>query len=91
MDSSEDNSVTANFVPPPLDPITQGELLIKENLTLPNGAVYTGQMKMVRRSSISYSSEMSDKQVLTKHGHGKQIWPDGAEYEGEWRNGMAHG
>ena len=26
-----------------------------------------------------------------KHGKGVQIWPDGAKYEGEWRNNMAEG
>jgi hypothetical protein len=26
-----------------------------------------------------------------RHGHGVQIWPDGAKYEGSWENGKANG
>lgn len=26
-----------------------------------------------------------------RHGYGVQIWPDGAKYEGKWRNNKAHG
>lgn len=29
--------------------------------------------------------------LWTKHGKGKQIWKDGAVYEGDWRNDMAEG
>lgn len=29
--------------------------------------------------------------IYIKHGKGVQIWPDGATYDGEWRNGMAEG
>ena len=26
-----------------------------------------------------------------RHGNGTQIWPDGAKYEGSWKNNKAHG
>jgi hypothetical protein len=26
-----------------------------------------------------------------RHGYGIQVWPDGAKYEGYWRDNMAHG
>ena len=26
-----------------------------------------------------------------RHGHGVQVWPDGARYEGTWENGKATG
>ena len=26
-----------------------------------------------------------------RHGQGTQVWPDGARYEGEWRNNQANG
>jgi hypothetical protein len=27
----------------------------------------------------------------TRWGYGTQIWPDGAKYEGYWKNNKAHG
>jgi hypothetical protein len=47
-----------------------------------DGAIYSGQMKQVTAHN---------KVILVKHGKGKQVWPDGVEYEGDWRNGMAEG
>ena len=32
-----------------------------------------------------------DKQIKVQHGKGKQHWVDGADYEGEWRNGILQG
>ena len=26
-----------------------------------------------------------------KQGKGRQLWPDGARYEGDWKNGKCHG
>ena len=31
------------------------------------------------------------KDGKTRHGYGVQIWPDGAKYEGNWRDGLQHG
>jgi hypothetical protein len=47
-----------------------------------DGAIYTGQMKKVMEDGV---------EVFVKHGRGMQKWPDGAKYEGDWRDGMAQG
>eukprot|EP00923_Selenidium_pygospionis_P048799 GHVN01083842.1.p4 GENE.GHVN01083842.1~~GHVN01083842.1.p4 ORF type:complete len:139 (+),score=18.71 GHVN01083842.1:171-587(+) len=38
--------------------------------------------------SVIYTGQWKGRR---KHGHGVQKWPDGAEFDGEWLNGMAHG
>jgi|APSaa5957512535_1039671.scaffolds.fasta_scaffold136095_2 hypothetical protein len=56
-----------------------------ENVTsheMPDGALYTGHMKKVTEGG---------EIILVKHGRGVQQWPDGAKYEGDWRDGMAQG
>lgn len=52
------------------------QIITVENLVMPDGTIYSGQLK---------------KLSLVKHGFGKQIWKDGAKYEGEWREGKANG
>lgn len=32
-----------------------------------------------------------NKQANVKEGYGKQIWPDGSMYEGQWRSDKANG
>ena len=44
-----------------------------------DGAIYTGQMKIIVKEN---------KTLKIQHGRGKQIWTDGATYEGDWRNGI---
>ncbi len=51
-------------------------LEFREEVVFPDGAVYKGQLKVG-----------SD----TRHGFGIQVWPDGAKYEGHWRNNVASG
>jgi len=34
---------------------------------------------------------LSNSKVYIKHGKGTQTWPDGAKYDGDWRNGKAEG
>jgi len=52
------------------------------NHEMPDGALYTGHMKRVQEGG---------ENILVKHGRGTQQWPDGAKYEGDWRDGMAQG
>ena len=47
-----------------------------------DGAIYTGQMKVIVKEN---------KTLKIQHGKGKQIWSDGANYEGDWRNGILQG
>lgn len=42
------------------------------DLLMPDGSSYTGQIS---------------KTTHLKHGKGNQIWPDGAQYVGDWENG----
>ncbi|CDW72832.1 UNKNOWN [Stylonychia lemnae] len=51
-----------------------------EEITLIDQSLYTGYMK---KAPNGYE--------VVKHGKGKQVWKDGAKYEGEWRDGKANG
>jgi hypothetical protein len=50
-------------------------LEFKEDIVFENGTQYKGQ---VRNGVI-------------RHGYGVQVWPDGARYEGFWKDGVASG
>lgn len=50
-------------------------LEFKQDIIFENGTQYKGQ---VRNGTI-------------RHGYGVQVWPDGARYEGFWKDGVAHG
>ena len=61
-------------------------------------SIYTGQVRRILNSyGISTPNQNSTLTNTTagfeviKHGVGKQIWKDGAKYEGEWINGKACG
>lgn len=51
-------------------------LEFREEVVFPDGAVYKGQLKVG---------------TDIRHGFGIQVWPDGAKYEGNWRNNVASG
>lgn len=50
-------------------------LVYKEEIVFEDGTVYKGQCK----------------QGTKRHGFGIQVWPDGARYEGYWKDGVACG
>ena len=52
------------------------ELEFKEELQFADGTVYKGQVK---------------KGTAVREGYGVQHWPDGARYEGYWKEGHQHG
>ncbi|MCI5123013.1 MAG: hypothetical protein D3925_00680 [Candidatus Electrothrix sp. AR5] len=52
----------------------------KRTLTMTN--------KSIHHSKEEYIVELSDNK---RHGHGLCIYPDGGQYEGEWRNDKRHG
>lgn len=60
-------------------PVDDKEVVTQTDYKMKDGAVYSGQMKHV------------NDEVYVKHGKGKQIWKDGAFFDGEWRNGVASG
>ena len=62
------------------EPVDEREVTMVRDHEMQDGAIYTGQMKKVIEDGI---------EVLVKHGRGVQKWPDGAKYEGDWRDGMA--
>jgi len=67
-----------------IEPIDESEVEHKINFEVGEGAHYTGQMKQAYDHG-------SNNVTWIKHGKGQQVWPDGAKYDGEWRNGMAEG
>lgn len=67
-----------------IDKIDENEVEYKTNYEVGDGASFTGQMK---KSLMDENGAM----IFIKHGKGVQIWPDGATYDGDWRDGMAEG
>ena len=63
-------------------PVDPKEVLYKTDYKMNDDAVYSGQMKPVK---------VNGKDDFVKHGKGKQKWPDGAFFDGEWRNDKASG
>ena len=68
--------------------------MYKTDHSLGENIYYTGQLReMLPNEAISgvdRNTESSTAQFV-QHGRGKQSWSDGSKYEGDWRNGMAHG
>ena len=58
--------------------------MVKQDFEVGEGAIYSGQL-------IEVKDPEYEEAVFLKHGYGVQMWPDGAKYEGDWRNGMAEG
>ena len=55
--------------------VNEPGLEFKEDIVFENGTQYKGQVK--------------NGQI--RQGYGTQIWPDGARYEGLWKDGVASG
>ena len=52
------------------------DLEFREEIQFADGTVFKGQVK---------------KGTVDRHGYGTQSWPDGAKYEGYWKDGKQHG
>lgn len=46
-------------------------------------------MNLKYKDNATYTGERND--LGEKHGSGKVLWPNGCEYNGEWRSGKAEG
>lgn len=66
-----------------VDDVDEAQLLHKTDYRVSPGISYTGQVKL-REGAI-----LADDYV--QHGRGIQNWDDGSRYEGDWRQGHAHG
>ena len=58
--------------------IDPSEVVDRTDFDLGDGVLYTGQLKSLDG-------------VEVPHGTGKQTWPDGKIYDGQWRDGVTHG
>ncbi len=63
--------------------------MYKEEIVFEDGTVYRGQIKSVHESP-GRSISMILRNTI-RHGYGMQVWPDGAKYEGYWRDNVAEG
>jgi hypothetical protein len=74
---------------PAIKNVSYFESIIKQYSLLRSAAILFMNMKiiilMLNSTFIGY---MKDGM---RHGHGVQVWPDGARYEGEWSKNQANG
>jgi hypothetical protein len=58
--------------------LAHADMIKLDNIQMPDGTTYSGWM-------------LKEGPNMIKHGYGKQLWRDGARYEGEWKEGKANG
>lgn len=70
------------------------EYPIYNPVQLENGCIYVGQWKLTHERQSQPPSPLRTSSAFihaVRHGRGKQFWPDGAIYEGFWRDDKADG